>query len=111
MSRLEAEREGAWLAGKVAGNFLANGAHTCPYTHDQGGLRMAWLDGFSQGRAELAKGPTPPRGRAPRMDAERPPARVGSGAAKTSARQAGPAGWGRTLRLATRSGAAPDFRA
>ena len=58
MTNAEAEDEEAYARGKHTGASRASSAGTCPYTHDQLGLRMAWFDGFSAGRAALRAAPS-----------------------------------------------------
>ena len=65
MSKGAAEQRKAHSAGQYAGLFVECEAKMCPYSHDQLDLRMAWMDGFSKGRAQLISGETSPSLRRP----------------------------------------------
>jgi hypothetical protein len=54
----EAERLQARSHGREAGGSRTRRGAECPYRHDKIALRLAWFDGFSEGRATL--GPTSP---------------------------------------------------
>jgi hypothetical protein len=50
----EAERLQARARGREAGTSRSRRGADCPYRHDSMVLRLAWFDGFSEGRATLA---------------------------------------------------------
>ncbi|MFK5600630.1 hypothetical protein ACFZ8E_27160 [Methylobacterium sp. HMF5984] len=49
------EEAEAMRLGSEAGKVEKHFAGECPYDYSAFGLRFAWLDGFSKGRAELQK--------------------------------------------------------
>ena len=52
----EADRQHARAGGEEAGADLTRQAGENPYGHDVFGLRTAWFEGFSIGRARAAQG-------------------------------------------------------
>lgn len=54
-ARSDTQREAAHSAGHYVGGLAEGSAGMCPHLHRQLALRMAWMDGFSAGRAELAQ--------------------------------------------------------
>ncbi len=50
MAEDRADLDQAYEQGKQAGQQTDASNHDCPFTQDQLHLRIAWLDGFSDGR-------------------------------------------------------------
>ena len=52
----------AHAQGAQAGRDPQSTAALCPYPYNQRDLRMAWYDGFSEGRMALARDKRPAQG-------------------------------------------------